>query len=284
MGSLLTSQIASVSYKTFSVVSSGYKRITPIFMAFWMCIVSVLTGAAAAVMNGGFRPSAATMLIAPVGGLCFVAAAVLYIRTLATGPFVWSVLIMNLSGFVPVLYSLLFLGESVSWMQTAGVLVILSILFVMSIGLRGDDRPFTPRWLALAVVMMLCNGGIVCTMKTQHYAMDGAQALEYLALMYLWTAVFSFLYHLISRDKNEKPPYRAFLPPAAGLVCAIGFGNVLSMTLMTRVPAAVQFPVSTGCGIILTTIVSMTLYRERPGWRLYLSVALLILGVTLLSR
>lgn len=283
VGMLLCNQGAVVSYKAFGTVSQGNKRIAPVFMAFWTCVLGVIMTAATVIITGGFRPSMVTLVAAVTGGLCFAAAGVISIHIMATGPFIWSVLMMNLSSFLPVLYAPVFLGEAVRLPQIGGVVLILSILFIMNAGIKGGGSPFTTRWMALAVVNLLVNGAVLCAQKTQSSFTGGGESLELLSLMFIFTSVFAGIYSLVTPGRKERPPYRAVLPPAFGLVGSIGFGNVFSMALMGRVPAAVQFPVIVGAGIVLSSILSVLLYKERPGWRLYLSALLLIAGVALLG-
>jgi drug/metabolite transporter (DMT)-like permease len=246
-------------------------------------VAAAATAAAGVAGGAGLRLSAATLIAAPIGGLSFAIAGVLSIKVMSTGPFVWTVLTMNLSNFLPVLFALIFLGESISAPQTAGVLLILSILFFMNIGLKGDDRPFTPKWMALAIISMLANGAILCTQKAQSHFSGGGETLSFLSMMFLCGSLFAFIYYMLIKTRGEKIPFRAIMPPAFGLVGGIGIGNVISMSLMRRVSAAIQFPIIVGGGVVLSAILSVVLYKERSGWRLYLNAALLIAGVILLG-
>jgi len=280
-GVLICFQSAYIFYKAFGAASGGNPRFAPAFMAFWNGLLGALLGAAALIR--GPSASAATLIAGPVGGLFFTFAGVMMIKVLATGPYVWSVLTMNLANFIPVVFALVFLGEPISATQAAGVLVILSILFFMNAGLKSEDRPFTKKWMTLAILNMLMNGAIFCTQKAQSHFSGGGESLEFLSLMFLCGSLFAFVYYLRIRKRGEKFPFRAFLRPALGLTCGIGFGNVLSMALMGQIPAAVQFPIIVGGGIVISAALGVILYKERVGWRLYLNAGLLIAGVILLG-
>ena len=282
MGVLICNQVAIVCYKVFSGVSDGKPKAAPAFMALWTCALGAVL-VFVAMAAGGFAPSTTTLVIAVLGGLSFATAGVLLIRVMATGPFIWTVLTVNLSSFLPVLFSLAFLGETITLPQTGGVFLILSVLFVMNVGLKRDNRPFTTRWFVLAIVNMLANGAILITQKTQTHFTGGEETLEFLALMFLFTSLFSFAYYLFITRLKERNVTRAFLPPAFGLIAALGISNFLSMGLMARISAAVQFPVIVGVGMVLSAIISAVLYKEHIGWRLYVSAVLLTAGVILLG-
>ena len=281
-GILLCNQAAVISYKTFSTVSKGNQQISPAFMAFWTGILGCVLLAAAAI-TGDHHVSSATLVAVLAGGLSFSIAGILLIRVMSTGPFIWSVLIINLSNFLPVLFALFFLGEAISISQTVGVILILSILFVMNIGLKKDDRPFTTVWMVLAIVNMFANGSVLSAQKAQSHFTNGGETLIFLSLMFLFASLLCLVYTFMTINLKDIRPFRPYLPPAFSLVAAIGFSNFLTLLLMVRIPAAVQFPVVVGCGIILSSIVSVVFYKERPGIRLYVSAALLIAGVILLG-
>ena len=286
IGVLLVNQIIGIVYKSFSTMSADNDRAVPVFMSLWTGLMGIVMVAAALVLNRSFTPSAVTVVAALAGGLCFAIAGILFIRVLSIGPFIWSALMMNLSNFIPVLFSLIFLGETISFLQTAGVLVILSILFVMSAKSKSGDRPFTARWMVLAVIMMFANGGILSAQKAQTYYMAGAQIIEFLALLALFASFFALAYHFLSgvgKPKQARVQLRPFLLLAMAMAATIGASNMLGMTLMQYVTAAVQFPIVVGGGIVLTAIVGIRLYHEKPTPRLYLSAAMLMIAVVLLG-
>jgi len=282
---LVSNQFIGIFYKSFSTLSAGNKKAAPVFMAIWTGILGIVLFLTAVMINREFIPSAATWLAALFGGLSFVLAGVLYIRILSFGPFIWSVLMMNLSNFIPIVFSLVFLNESINLPQIIGVIVILSILFVMSVKSKTGDRPFTTKWMLLAVVVMITNGGIFSTQKIQSYYMKGTQTLEYLALLFLFTSLFAAGYYVAAFSKKtsrERLNVRPFLFLAVVMAAAIGLTNMLGMILMRYVTAAVQFPVIIGGGTILSAFIGVKLYKENPGWRLYLSAFMLIAGIALL--
>ena len=288
IGVLISNQFIGIFYKSFSVLSADNKKAAPVFMAIWTGILGLALLLTTVIINRGFIPSAVTWAAALSGGLSFVLAGVLYIRILSFGPFIWSVLMMNLSNFIPVVFSLIFLKEIISLPQIAGVIIILSILFVMSVKSKTRDRLFTAKWIMLALVTMFANGSILSSQKAQSYYMDGAQTLEYLALLFLSTSLFAVSYYLIMRAGNKKAlrerlNIRPFLLLALGMAAMIGITNILGMNLMKYITAAVQFPVVIGGSTILSAFISIKLYKEKPGRRLYLSAFMLVIGVILLG-
>lgn len=282
-------QLVGIVYKSFGTLSGDNTRALPVFMAVWAGGLGAVFFCIAAISGGAFDISAVTFVTAVVAGFCFAVGGITYIRALNTGSFIWSTLMMNLSNFIPVVFSLAFLGESISTPQIAGVFVIISILFVMSLKTKTGDRPFSPQWMVWAIIMMLGNGGIISAQKTQAHFMNGTQTVEFLALMFLFTSLFALLCLAAARlfsgkIQAKRVPALSLLKLAATMAATIGTANLLNMILMRHITAAVQFPIGVGGGIVLSAIVGVRLYKEKPTWRLYLSICMLIVGVILLSR
>ena len=280
---LICNQGATLAYKKFSLVSDENQRGAPVFIAFWTGMLGLILAAAVLIITGEYRLSPVTAVAGIIGGLCFAAAGILYVHIMATGPFIWSVIMMNVSKFIPVLYAALALGEAITLAQVVGVLLIMSILSVMNIGQQGDSRPFTMRWMVLATACMVINGAMFSAQKAQSHHMAGEELLQMLSLLFLSSAASAGIYSFLTLKRGEWPPVNTLLPPALGLVGCVGIGNVLTMALMPRIPAAIQFPITVGCGIVLSAVLGVLLYQERPGPRLYLSIALLTVGAVLLG-
>jgi len=283
IANLICFQAALVSYKAFSKISADKQHIAPSFMAFWTGILGLIMVVAVIAVNGRYIPSSTTVIAGIIGGLCFASAGIMAIYMMSTGPFIWSVLVMNLSNFLPVVFALIFLGESVNPLQIIGIFMILSILAVMNIGLKDESKPFTKQWMILAFIIIFVNGAIMCAQKAQSTFLHGGETLEMMSVMFLSASVCAGIYSIFALKGKEKPQFKTFLPPAFGLVTSLGIGNLLSITLMNRVSAAIQFPIIVGCGIIISSIISVILYKEKPDRRLYISAALLICGIILLG-
>ncbi|MCL2740836.1 MAG: hypothetical protein FWE70_01840 [Oscillospiraceae bacterium] len=203
--------IINLSYKEFGVRSGGGAASAPAFMALW---TGVLAAALTAVSlasglglppGGGPAPRGATVAVAACGGLAFALAGVLYIHILTIGPFTWSALMMQLSSFVTVIYSVLVLGEAASVPQAAGMAAIAAMIVVMGLKGKGAGPPFSSRWLALATLMLLANGGIFSAQKTYHHMAGGEATLGFLTLQFAFTSAFAAAICMIMWLRARRP-------------------------------------------------------------------------------
>ena len=280
-GVLLANQLIGILYKTFSDSPIRDNKTAPIFMSVWTGLLGLVSIIASVVANCTFTFSTITWLTAVPSGVFFAVAGLMYISALSRGSFIWSVFLMNLSNFIPIVFSLAFLGEPINLPQIIGVLMILSILFVMSIGLQYKNNLFSARWMMFAMTAMLSNGSVLSLQKTHAHFARGYE-LEFLTVLFLSASVTALTYHMFV-IKKVIMPMRSLLPISFGMVATIGAINFLSMLLMRHVTAAVQFPIIVGGGTIITAVIGVVLYKENPSSRLYISAFLLVAGVILLG-
>ena len=278
----LLSMCSAVCYKQFSVISSGYRRITSGFVALWTGCAGLLFGVVQLCTVGAFVRSE-TIVTGVFAGFFFVLAAHLYIKALEIGPFIWTVLLMNLSNFLPVLTSAVILKERASPLQMAGVALMLAVVGLAAWGRTSQNHSFSAKWLIVATFMTVTNGGIGSVMKVQRFLVPEGEATAYLSVMFLSCALFSLVAYLFTRDKKEVFPLRRSFLPAVGLIGSIGFATYLQMALTARVSAVVQYPVNTAGGIVFSAVAALFLYKEKMTVKLFVSVFMVVGGVFLLS-
>jgi len=282
-GIFSTGLLSALCYKRFSTISLSYKQIAPAFVSFWTGLLGLVL-AAVGLFTGSFSAGRTTLLLGCLAGAFFALAAYLYIKALATGPFIWTTLLMNMSSFVPVVVSLLFLGEVMSLLQFFGILLIVTVVILMVFGKKGEGKAFSLRWLVTAIFMTLSNGGIGSVLRVQHHVSADMQTLPYLSTLFLSASAISFVLYLFVREKGEKVPWKVCVPPAFGLVLAIGLVNLFQVLIMEYVDAVVQFPVATGGGILFSSLAGILLYKEKLTIQFLVSLVLVFVGVVLLTH
>jgi len=79
--------------------------------------------------------------------------------------------------------------------------------------------------------------------------------------------------------------FKLLLTPQIMLaIASYGFGVIFYMFMLSRLQLSFLYPVMTALGLILATIVSATLFREQISLLRMCGIALMIAGVTLVSR
>jgi multidrug transporter EmrE-like cation transporter len=67
-------------------------------------------------------------------------------------------------------------------------------------------------------------------------------------------------------------------------IASYGFGVIFYMFMLSRLDLSFLYPVMTALGLILTTLISAMLLGERISWLRLGGVALMVMGVFVISR
>ena len=195
-------------------------------------------------------------------------------------------------GFVlPIVFAFIVWGESVSIFQIAG-LVLLVVSLVLLVYKKGEKSKRGWAWFILALVAMIGSGTNAILQKI-HQRSPYFEELElFLVYATFFSMVFTFIAFLITKcKKNEeqteeenKPSLfkRLIGPIGLGIcVCALNFINLY---LAGKLPSIIQFPIYNVGNLLLTTIVSALIYKDKTTMQQKIGlcvgvVAILIIGL-----
>ena len=99
----------SVFYKMGAERQADEKSSPALLCFFYFILAAIGYVVACFVTKASFIPPTPTLITAIIGGVCFGAAAYLYIVSLSCGPFTISAVLLNFSNFAPILYCLAFI-------------------------------------------------------------------------------------------------------------------------------------------------------------------------------
>lgn len=177
---------------------------------------------------------------------------------------------------IPTLYGLLFLNESAGLFLYIGITLLVCSLFL--INNRKDDGKFSLKWCIFVLLAFLGNGLCSTVQTAQQLRFAGQYKSEFMIAALLMLSVF-FLILSIIKERADIPhclKRAALFMVLTGV--ANGLVNLFVMTLVSRgMAASIMFPVISGGGIVLTTLVSVIFYKEKLCGKQYLG---LLLGVT----
>lgn len=214
--------------------------------------------------------------------VAFGSAAFFSLLAVQAGSMSLTSLAISYSLVIPTLYGLLFLGEPVSVTLIVGVLLLLGSLFLVNA--KKEEATVNRRWLAFALLAFLGNGVCSTTQTVQQLHFDGRYKGEFMfASMLLLSAFFltvSFLRHRQAALVSLRQGWSAMVTNG---LCN-GTVNLFVMLLVSGgMAASVMFPVLSGGGLILTTLLSVLVYRERLSLPQYIGLAMGTASVVLMN-
>ena len=190
-------------------------------------------------------------------------------------------LIISYSLMLPTIYGLIFLHEPIGAGFIPGL--VLLIISLVLINKRSESVPITPKWIISLALAFIGNGACSIAQKVQQTAFEGAYKNEFMIL----ALAFVILALVIMSFKAERPQMTHSLRCGwwLCLICGImnGMVNLFVMILSGRMAVSIMFPIISAGGIIVTSLIAMTVYRERLSRRQLIGLGLGIVTVILLN-
>lgn len=182
---------------------------------------------------------------------------------IANGSLSITSLIIQYSLIIPAIYGIMFWDESVDAMLVIGIILLIISLFFVNIEKRGIEKKITPKWCFYAFLAFAGNGACSTVQRAQQIACNGMYKNQVMIIALLIVVAFLGVF-AYKKEKSEIVPTlkKGFWQYS---ICGLanGLTNLLVIVLALRLPASLMFPVISAGGIVLSSIVSVTLYKEK---------------------
>lgn len=232
-----------------------------------------------------------TLLVGLLFGAVVALQSISFMLAIEKGPFSYSSVLVSLSMIIPTLSGSLIWDETIAPVQIIGI-VLMMICFLCSVDRSKSERKATLVWFFYVGVSFLTNGLIGVLQKWQQNSPSREELDEFLIIAFVVSALFSGLAMLFLSRKTEKkdrpkPDRKGIFSTVAlivvGGVC-LAACHKINLYLSGVMDSAVFFPTVNGSGLILTTIASVLLFRERPTLRQWIGIGFGLISVILLCN
>lgn len=206
------------------------------------------------------------------------------INALKTGSIVLTSLFMQLSLIGVTTWSFIFWNVSISPLVVFGLFLVVMALWLCLWTGKGEQKKFNPKWMLYVLMMFAGNTGCAIVQRTQQMQFDGKYGGF---LMFIATGISSIIC-LVSflRDKkltDKKLIRKTFVFPAAAGICD-GLLNLFVIILATStLSPSLIYPVLAIGGLMLTTMFSAFVFKEKMRWWQWIGVLVGIIAVGILS-
>lgn len=213
-----------------------------------------------------FSVSVFSVVLSVFFGFSVAVTQILQAKAMGKGPASMVTLIYSCGFLLPVFYGVAFWGEQVSVFQWIGVFLLLPVLFLI-MG-RKSEKTVLFHWLPFAFAAMIGSGTNAIFQKTHQYSDHAAELPFFLVYALFFSAVFTGIACFFVREKKASGPRACkwhkdeWLPLCLG-VC-VGALNFLNLHLAGKLPSVVHFPVYNIGSLLLTSILSAILYKDKP--------------------
>lgn len=272
---ILGISVQHIAKKAYSRVSAG---------VFSFSAVSALTAATIFIATAdGLHFNTGTIIYSVLFAVTFSLGTVCSFMAIRTGPLSLSSLITQSSLVIPAIYGLIFLNEPFKITMTFGIILLLISIFLINMKGRDENTNISFRWAVFTFLSFLGNGVCSVVQKVHQIASGGHYKSELMIIAYAITAVLLICFAWFTEKgdivQNIK---KGFL---YSLVCGLANGvvNFFVLMLATRMAASVMFPVISAGGIVTTSLIAMSVYREKLALNQKLALILGIAAILVLN-
>lgn len=195
-----------------------------------------------------------------------------------TAPLSLTSLIISYSLIIPTFYGIIALKEPISAPLIIGIILLLASLALINLEDKKEDKKITLKWLIYIFITFVSNG-ICSTIQKVYMLTDGANKSEFTITGFAIIAAILLIMALITERKVvfKDVKRRIFWGGICGLSngCSNNFILVLALTM----PASLLYPLVSAGGIVLTSLVSIFVYKEKLSVMQYIGIALGIAAI-----
>ena len=249
--------------------------------------VGCLVAAAVLFAWGGFgKASLFTVLLGVLFGAVTALQGVTNMAALQVGPLSYTTVIISFSTLISALSGVLFFEESIGLWQIIGMVLMLASFALANGGENGGKRA-NLRWLLLCIVAFLATGAIGVMQKIHQSSAFKEELNAFLVIAFAVSAFLSGVVALLLRKKEigtgERRNDRGgmmlliFLMLISGVCVAVN--NKLNLYLSGVIDSVIFFPVVNGGGLVLTTLASLIIFKERLRTKQWIGILLGIASV-----
>ena len=256
---VLTLTVQSVAIKEFNkkgkdgpVTFSTMK----VFVAFLFFLVMAISNKAA--FGTEILPYSALF------ALCYSCSMVGYVMAVSCGSLAITAVVKSYALIIPTIFGVLVWGEELVFHQYIGFACILVSLFLVRGDSKNEETKLSLKWLFCIIVSFFGEGFCSVTQKTQQKTFGGKYDSFFMVSALAIVILVFVIYVLIKERANLANNLRAGLFPAIYGGIGNGATNLIVLAVpAVLLPAAVFFPVLSAGQIILTSVLSVAVYREK---------------------
>lgn len=258
---VITCTVQSPLNKSFQQKYHGgiytYPSMVSLFAALFFTLSSLFTGGLH--YEWGVLPY--SLLFGASAALCNVSMVV----ALAEGSLALTALITSYSLMIPTVYGMIFLHETPGLLAYIGIALLVASLYLTNAkGNKEEEKTrITGKWLVAVILCALANGACSIIQREQQLAFDGGYKNELMIVALLCSVLFTLPFVIVKERRELLSITRQGWGFALLSGTANGATNLLVMTVTATVATSVFFPIISAGGMVLSYILSITLYKER---------------------
>ena len=235
-------------------------------------VSSLVCGVVLLLLSGGsLSISVYTIIMAVLFGIITALQQITNSAALGLGPWSYTSVIISMSTVITALSGALFFHETVRITQVFGIVLMVVCLILSVKKEEGEKKKKSMRWFVISLISCVCSGGVGIMQKVHQSSEHKDELTMFLIIAFICSFLFSCANLAVSklRKKTEAPLFDKKIKfPLLGVIFVFGgigiaLNNLINLYLSGVVDSAVFFPIVNGGGLVLITIASLVLFKEK---------------------
>lgn len=269
--------------KLFSIQYDGPEAAaTPVYAVLYGALVSAVT---LALVRFQVAPSKETVVLGCANGVVLFLYNLGMIHASRTGPYAFQSIVMLFGSIVVCLiFSAAYWGDRLTFLQMAGVLVMLAAFVVLNGG--GIDFQSVKKGYFFWVISLFFTNGIYGVLMDAQQRMHAQERNEMIVVTFLSSGIVSLLYLLIKQRKGILSSFKmgkAAWGFAVGSGLCAAFAVYTLMALLAYIPGYILYTVCNGSVLVLSAILCRIVLKEKMTKMTVAGIALSAISIALLS-
>ena len=220
--------------------------------------------------------STLTILYGVIYGILLIASQWAFAFSLKLGSAAICSVIYSLGFILPTVSGAVFWGEDFTVLHLLGILGAISVI-LLTAQKDGANHPSNKGFIPFIVLAMLSSGGLGIMQKVQQNSEVSNQKGGFLLIAFTLAFCCSLLPFVLYCKKTAFKIKKSIYPAITGL--CFGGANLCNTILAGKMKSAVFFPIQNISTILLTTLLSALLFKEKATKK---TVVILLLGVAII--
>lgn len=220
--------------------------------------------------------STLTILYGVIYGILLIASQWAFAFSLKIGSAAIGSVIYSLGFILPTVSGAVFWGEDFTVLHLLGIFGAISVI-LLTARKSGDNHSSNKGFIPFIVLAMLSSGGLGIMQKVQQNSDVSNQSGGFLFIAFTLAFTCTLFPFMIYCEKTAFKIKNSIYPAITGL--CFGGANLCNTILAGKMKSAVFFPVQNISTILLTTLLSALLFKEKITKKM---VVILLLGVVII--
>jgi drug/metabolite transporter (DMT)-like permease len=211
-----------------------------------------------------------------------------YLKAFSTGRVTLTVIVNNFSMLIPMVYSIIFLGEGFGYIKLIATLLAAVSFFLVVKRDKNEkdiDGKVKIKWLIYTMILFLSGGVCTAVQKTYAVKIEEIQVFEFVAIAYFCAMLLSLALFGVERvaHRNQQVEASGKMVLFAVLVgLSLGVFQCVNTYAPSIIDGTVLYPAYNSGVSVLIAIVGAIVFKERLTVKQYIGSAIGILAVILL--